>query len=161
MKTARHILCAVLALALLGMGRKPEITVRFFAEANANDTEKFATPLTFKNPPREAFIEKSSVINERMIKAVYPFQAKDGSWGCAFKLDESGRINLEVVSTERRGSSIVAFLGTKSGTHQVIDMLIDKPIRDGIISIPSGMTELEITAMTKAFPVLGQKKRGR
>jgi hypothetical protein len=41
----------------------------------------------------------------------------------------------------------------------VIDMLIDKPVRDGIITIPRGMTELEMTALTKEFPVIGKKKK--
>lgn len=159
MNAALCLLLAGLAPLVLGMGRKPGISVRFFAEANAQDTDKFATPIALKNPPRAAYIEKVSAINEKMVKAIYPFQAKDGTWGCAFKLDDSGRMNLELVSTEHRGSSMVAFVGTKAGTHQVIDMLIDKPIRDGIISIPSGLTELEIAAFTKEFPVLGQQKQ--
>ena len=158
MKTATCLLLAGLAPLVLGMAHKSELTVRFFAEANAQDTEKFSTPVALKNPPRAAYIEKVSAINEKMIKAIYPFQAKDGTWGCAFKLDDSGKMSLEVVSTERRGSSMIAFISTQAGAHQVIDMLIDKPIRDGIISIPSGLTELEIAALTKKFPVLGQQK---
>jgi hypothetical protein len=141
------------------MGSKPEITVRFFAEANPNDTEKFARPIKFRNPEREGFIENVPSIHERYIKAIYPFQARDGTWGCAFQLDNSGRINLEVLSTERRGSSLVVFVSTKGGTHQVVELLVDKPIRDGIISIPNGLTEMEIGALTKAFPTIGQKKR--
>jgi hypothetical protein len=159
LQPALRLLPALLAVALLGMGSKPEVTVRFFAEANAQDTERFAKPITLKNPARETFIERVPSIHEKMIKAIYPFQARDGTWGCAFKLDNSGRINLELLSTERRGSSLVAFLGTKLGVHQVIDLLIDKPIRDGIISIPNGLTELEIAALTKSYPVLGQQKR--
>ena len=159
MKPSLCLLLAGLVPFVLGMARKPEISVRFFAEANAQDTDKFATPIALKNPPRAAYIEKVSAVNEKMIKAIYPFQAKDGTWGCAFTLNDSGKMNLEVVSTEHRGSSIVVFVGTKTGTHQVIDMLIDKPIRDGIVSIPSGLTELEIAAFTKEFPVLGQQKQ--
>jgi hypothetical protein len=159
MKPVLRLLSALLALALLGMGSKPQLGVRFYAEANARDTDRFAKPITFRNPQREGFIENVPSIHERMIKAIYPFQARDGSWGCAFQLDNSGRINLEVLSTERRGSSLVVFVSTKTGTHQVVELLVDKPIRDGIISIPSGLTELEIAAMTKSFPVLGQKKQ--
>jgi hypothetical protein len=159
MKIKLSLLFAVLGLALLGMGDKPTIIVRFFVEANAQDTEKFATPIKLLNPPRETYIEKTPTISERMVKAIYPFQAPYGSWGCSFQLDESGRIDLEVASTSRRGSSMIAFVGTKTGTHQVVDMLIDKPIRDGVITIPYGLTELEIAALTKEFPVIGQKKK--
>lgn len=154
-----RVFSALLALSFLGMAKKPEITVRFFAEANPHDTEKFSRPITFHNPERQGFIESVPSIHEKYIKAIYPFQARDGSWGCAFQLDNSGRINLEVVSTERRGSYLVAFVSTKGGTHQVTELLIDKPIRDGIISIPSGLTEMEVGALTKAFPTIGQKKK--
>ncbi len=141
------------------MGNKPVITVRFYAEANKQDTERFARPISFHHPPREAYVENVPSIHERHIKAVYPFQAKDDSWGCAFALDNSGRLNLEVLSTERRGSTLVAFIGTKAGVHQATELLIDKPILDGIISIPSGLTELEVAAITKSWPVIGQKKK--
>jgi len=159
MKIKLPVLFTLLGFALLGMGGKPPVAIRFFVEANAQDTDRFATPIKLQNPPREAYIEKVPAISERMVKAVYPFQAANGSWGCSFKLDESGRLSLEVASGERRGSSMVAFLGTKTGTHQVVDMLIDKPIHDGVISIPYGLTDIEITALSKEFPVLGPKKK--
>jgi len=158
-KATLRLLSASLACAFLGMGNKPVISVRFYAEANKQDTERFARPITLRNPPREAFVESVPTIHEKQIRAVYPFQAKDGSWGCAFKLDNSGRINLEVVSTTRRDGTLVAFVGTKAGVHQAAELFIDKPIRDGIISIPNGLTELQIAAITKSWPVLGQKKK--
>src|SRR5687767_13402755 len=109
----RLVLLAASSLCFLGMAKKESpITVRFHAEANAHDTEKFAAPVPFKNPPRQGFIERVSVISERQIKAIYPFEAPDGSWGCAFMLDNRGRLALEVVSTQRRGSSLVAFIAT-------------------------------------------------
>jgi len=156
---ARVCLLALVGLLFLGMAAKIPVTVRFFVEANAQDTDRFAAPIAFRNPPRRAFIEKFPTIHERLIRAIYPFQAADGSWGCAFKLNESGRLDLEVLSTNMRGRSIVAFVGTKTGTHQVIDMQIDKPIRDGIINIPYGLTELEVAALTHEFAIIGQKKK--
>lgn len=158
-KPAAYLLCGLLAVSFLGMGNKPQITVRFFAEAKAMDTERFAQPITFRTPPRQGYIERIPSIHEKHIKSVYPFQATDGSWGCAFQLDPNGRLALEVVSTERRGTYLVAFAGTKTGVHQVVELLIDKPITDGLISIPSGLTELEIAAITKAWPVIGAKRK--
>lgn len=158
-KSAALLLTGLIALTFLGMAQKPKITVRFFAEAGAADTDRFAQPITFRNPERKGFIERIPTVHENQIKTVYPFQANDGSWGCAFKLDPSGRLALEVVSTERRGTSLVAFVGTKTGTHQVVELFIDQPIRDGIISIPNGLTELEIAAITKQWPVMGQTKK--
>ncbi len=159
MKSKLLLLPALLGLLLLGMAQKLPVTVRFYAEANQQDTDHFSMPIQFKNPPRTSFIEKSPTIHERNIRAIYPFQAQDGTWGCAFQLNDSGRLHLEVMTTQLRGRSVVAFVGTKSGTHQVVDMQIDKTIHDGIIEIPYGMTELEIAALTKEYPIVGQKRR--
>jgi hypothetical protein len=163
MKTKIPLLCILLGLGTLGMGSKPPVAIRFFAEANAQDTDRFASPIHLGNPPREAYIEKIPVINEHMIKAIYPFKAANGTWGCAFKLSDDGRITLDQFSGSRRGSSVVAMLSTKQHTRMIIDMLVDKQITDGVISIPYGFTELEISVLTKEFPVVGQekKKKGR
>lgn len=155
-----RLLPILFAAALLtGAAKKPELTVRFHVEANRLDSERFAQPIALKHPERQAFIEKVASLSERHIQAIYPFRAEDGTWGCAFKLNESGRINLEVLSTERRGSSLVAFISSKVGTHQVIDMQIDRVITDGVITIQHGLTDLEIAALQKQFPTLGQPQK--
>ena len=174
MKSVARLFLIVLALAGLGMSQKPAVTVRFYAEANARDTEAFSKPVTLHNPEREAFIEKVPSISERSIKAMYPFQVTDGSWGAAFKLDNDGRINLEVLSTNRRGSSMVIFVVTAKGAHQVVDVVIDRKVRDGVIVIPRGLTPLEMEALKKRYgaltaeqfsglmkadPVMGQERR--
>ncbi len=158
-RTTLYCLLALLACGFLGMAQKPKLTVRFYEEANERDTDRFARPFLFHHPDRKGFLNNIPPIHEKMIKAVYPFQAPDGSWGCTFILDHSGRLALEVISTSRNGSTLVAFVSTKNGTHQVVDLLVDKPITDGIISIPRGLTELETAAISKTWPVLGQKKR--
>jgi hypothetical protein len=159
MKTKIYLLCTLLGLFALGMGNKPQVAIRFHVQANAQDTERFATPIHLENPSRDIFIEKIPSINERMFKAIYPFQAANGTWGCSFKLDEGGRISLNVLSTERRGQTVVAMLSTKAHSRLIIAMLIDKPINDGIITIPYGLTETEIAVLTKEFPVIGQGKK--
>lgn len=159
MKPQFSLLLALLGLPLLGMASKPPVIIRFYVEANANDTDHFATPIDLHHPDRKAFIEKVPVIHERMIKAVYPYETPDGTWGCALKLDENGRIDLEVASTEHRSGTMVVFVGTKTGTHQVVDMLIDKPIKDGVINVPYGLTHLEVEALAQEFGVIGQKKK--
>jgi hypothetical protein len=145
-----------LALCFLGMAeRPPTVTVRFHAEANSRDGTSFSTPIKLGNPPRDAFLEKMAVIHERQIKAIYPFKAPDGTWGCAFKLDHDGRLGLEVVSTERRGTFLIGFLGTKKGSHRMVDMVIDRTVSDGVISVPKGLTDMEIAVLSKQFKVLG------
>lgn len=156
MRVFRLLLLPAIALCFLGMAeRPPTVTVRFFAEANARDGASFSTPIKLGNPPRDAFLEKVATIHERQIKAIYPFKAPDGTWGCAFKLDNDGRINLEVVSTQRRGTFLVGFIGTKKGSHRVADMIIDRTVSDGIISVPKGLTDLEVAVLSEQFKTLG------
>lgn len=160
MNFAFRSVSVVLALGCLAMARKPSVSVRFYAETNARDSEAFARPITLHHPEREAYVEKVPSINEQNIKGMFPpFQAADGSWGAAFQLDNKGRIDLEVVSTERRGQSMVVFVVTKGGAHQVIDMLIDKPVRDGIITIPRGLTEMEVKVLAKEYKLIGPKRK--
>lgn len=154
MKSVPRLFLLLLALACLGMAKKPSVTVRFYAEANARDGEAFSKPITLHNPEREAYIEKVPSISERSIKAMYPFQVLDGSWGACFKLDNDGRLHLEVLSTERKGSSMVIFVVTPKGVHQVVDVIIDRKVRDGVITIPRGLTELEIAALKKEYGAL-------
>ena len=151
MNSALRFLTAVLALACLAMSKKPAVSVRFYAETNPRDGEAFSKPITLHNPERETYIEKIPSISEQSIKAMYPFQVLDGSWGACFKLDNKGRIDLEVLSTSRRGSSMVIFVVTPKGIHQVVDVLIDRKVRDGVITIPKGLTELEIAELTKVY----------
>jgi hypothetical protein len=155
MRILRLVLPAV-ALCCLGMAeRPPTVIVRFYAEANARDTDTFSTPIKIGNPPHDAFLEKIAAVHERQITAVYPFRAPDGTWGCSFKLDHDGRLGLELISTSRRGAILVGFIGTKRGNHRVVDMVIDRPVLDGVITMPHGLTELEIAVLTKQFRVLG------
>lgn len=149
----------MLALACLGMAKKPPVAVRFHVEANARDGEVFAMPVKFHNPPRDGHVERVPTISERDIQAIYPAPGADGSMGCVFQLNRHGAFSLQTLSTEKRGASLVVFLSTKAGTHQVIDMLIDKPISDGIIYVPRGLTQMEVTALQKQFPLMGDSRK--
>jgi hypothetical protein len=145
-----------LAVCFLAMGeRPPQVTVRFFAEANARDGSSFSTPFKASNPPRDIFLQKIPTIHEGNIAGIFPFRAADGTWGCAFKLDNKGRIDLEVVSTDHRGSALVGVIGTARGTHPAVEMVIDKTVRDGIIQIPRGLTDMEMAVLGKQFKQIG------
>ncbi len=151
-----RLLLPLLAVLFFGMAdRPPTVSFRFYAEANARDGAPFSTPIKLGNPPRDAFLEKVPTINEGQIKTIYPFRSEDGTWGCSLRLDNSGRINLEVVSTERRGTFLIGFLGTKKGNHRLPDLIIDRTVSDGIITVPRGLTDIEMAVLAKQFKVVG------
>ena len=158
MKPTARFALILLAAASLGMSSKPKVTVRFHSEANRNDTSSFAAPVKLAYAQREAHINRVPEFSERNIVAIFPWKTADGTWGCAFKLNESGRIRLETITSDNRGAAMVAFIGTKAGMHQVIDMVIDKPISDGIVSMPRGITDVEMLVLKGQFRVLGETK---
>ena len=158
----RPLLSALAAIALTlpshGMSQKPLITVRFHVEANARDGDTFAMPVNLLYQRRSAYVSRVPAFSEKQIKAIFPFEAGDGTWGCAFMLGVQGQIRLETLSSDNRGSALVVFIGTKGGLHQVVDMVIDRPVTDGIITVPKGLTALEVAALRKQFKDVGGEK---
>jgi hypothetical protein len=158
MNAVRLCFIAILGLFFIGAAKKQLVAVRFHVEANARDGDTFAMPVKFRNPPRDAYVERVPSLSERDVQGIYPTNAGDGTYGCAFVLNTHGRTALQTISTEKRGSSLVVFISTKTGTHQVVELMIDKPINDGVIYVPNGLTLLEIEALQQQFPKKGQKK---
>lgn len=150
----------VLALPAHGMSKKPALTVRFHTEANARDGNSFAMPVKLFYQRKEVYLNRVPDFSEKQIALIYPFQTQDGTWGCVFQLNAVGRIRLETLSNESRGAALVVFVGTKGGQHQVIDMVIDRTVSDGMITIPRGLTALEIAVMQKEFKSIGSEVKG-
>lgn len=153
-------LCSTLAaLAMVlpshGMSQKPIVTVRFHVESNERDSDTFAMPVNLLFQRRSTHVSRVPAFSEKQITAILPFEAGDGTWGCAFQLGVQGQIRLETLSNDSRGAAMVVFVGTKGGLHQVVDMIIDRPVTDGVITIPKGLTALEVTALRKQFKDLG------
>ncbi len=141
------------------MSKKAEVSIRFHTEANANDSEAFSIPVNLLYQRRQVYLSRVPDFSEKQIDRIFPFPAKDGSWGCVFKLNPQGRIRLETMSGEIRGSALVVFIATKAGRRQVTDMIIDRPVSDGIITIPRGLTAFEVEALKKEFKTVGEKEK--
>jgi hypothetical protein len=148
MKKPLWRLLPFLAIFLIAAGKKqPEVSVRFYTEGVAGDTESFALPLYLQDPPRKVYVSKIANISEHDITAIYPFQATDGSIGCVFLLNETGKIALDVLSVEKRGTSLIATMNGRT----VISLLIDRRIPDGILVIPHGLTVQEGLLLKQTF----------
>lgn len=151
----RCLLLFVLAFACIaGAKKQPATSVRFYAEGSSQDSPVFGMAVNLHNPDRVAYISKIAAISERDVVGIFPFPATDGTAGCAFRLDEHGTISLDTLSVEKRGTTLVAMV---NGRH-VIDILVDKRVSDGVITIPRGLAAAEIDQLAKAFPVVGGKK---
>lgn len=157
MKTFRCLSLLLLLPFLAGMAKKStSLSVTFHVETSQQDTGAFSIPVQLRSLNREAYVEKMPSITEREIAAIYPFPASDGTLGCVFKLDNHGRIWLDTLSIEKRGMAMIAMVNGRI----VCDMLIDKRVSDGIITIPFGLTDQDITILKKKFKLIGTKKNG-
>lgn len=159
----RRIIGVVLTAAVLGAilcpsnaaaaakKKGPKIVVRFHLLADKTDSEKFAIQMEMLGTGKQVYVSRSPALSELDIVSCYPFQASDGSWGCAFYLSNHGRLVLDALSIERRGSYVVAMIGAR----HVSDLLIDQRISDGIITIPNGLTKAEIDLLVAELGVYG------
>lgn len=93
------------------------------------------------------------LINERDIVSAQTFPAADGSHGAYFKLDSHGTNLVMQHSLSQRGTFLFAFLNGRA----VIDLYIDRPVQDGIIAIPRGLTPEEVLLIEQKFPLIGNE----
>jgi hypothetical protein len=153
----RFLLILALGLCCLGMGQpKLPLSVRFYTQTSSNDSDSFSTAVTLLNGQRTT-VDDIAAISERDIVAIYPYPVADGSGGCAFKLDDHGTISLDSLSSAKRGTFLIATINGR----QIADILIDKRVSDGIVTIPAGINTDEMKDLLKKFPVIGGKKASK
>ncbi len=152
-----RFLLPILGLCLIAGASKPKVTVRFHVEVNEVNGEPFSMTSKAPGTGQNLTLSKTASISENDIKAIYPFPAVDGSFGCAFRLDEHGNLMMSTLSTEARGATLVGFINGRAVTA----MLIDRQINDGMVIIKQGIQAEELRLLLKAFPVIGQKKKGQ
>jgi hypothetical protein len=134
-----------------GFERKPRCTVRFFLETEGAEASPFAIPITLHHPTRQAYVESVASISERQIVAATCSPAPDGTWGCLFQLDHSGRITLQNISSSNRGRALIVHIGNAKISRQVQEIYIDRTVSDGLLPIPRGMTYVEALLIQKHF----------
>jgi hypothetical protein len=146
-------LVLVFAAALLctGGAKKPVIDLRIHGEGIAAEAPTFAFPATLLNG-REVYLSRMPLITQREVRSIYPFPAADGSEGVYLKLDNHGTGLLQQHTMERRGRTLVVLLNGR----QVTNLLVDRPVTDGIVSIPRGLSPEDITLLRATFPVIGE-----
>jgi hypothetical protein len=135
-------------------GRKQAVTVRFYVEVDAATSDPFAVPVRVGTPERHIFHESAASLSERQIIGAHVYQGKTGEWMALFKLDPNGQMTLANISSGNRGKSLIAYVGD-SKIARVIpsDILIDRPVTDGILQI-RGLLPKEVYLIQTLFPQL-------
>src|ERR1700730_14940694 len=112
-------MCASLILALLAISataKDRHCVFRVHAEANPNDTATFSSSVHAQISGKPVAIEKIPRLSEQDVVAFYPVPAEDKSYGALFQLDEHGRIALDALSIERRGSLLFVLINGRAIT---------------------------------------------
>src|SRR5207302_6342950 len=155
MKTLCALACCLAFAATQGVAKQRHCTFRVHAQANARDTEVFATSVRAQVSGKNVAIEKVARITESDVVGFYPYPTGNGDFGALFQLDEHGRITLDALSIERRGGFLFVFINGRA----VTELQIDKRVSDGKIYIPSGLTAADIQLMKKDWRLIGQRRR--
>ena len=153
MKFSR-IFIAAAALACLAGAKKPVLDLRVHAEGTEAEAPTFAIPATLLNG-RPTFLQRMPLVTQSEIESIYPFAAADGSQGVYLKLGQHGSRLLQQHTMSQQGKLLVVMLNGR----MVSNLLVDRPIADGIVCIPRALTQEDITLLTSAFPVLGQESK--
>ena len=137
--------------------KKKHAMLRVHAEANPADTSVFSTSIKAQLSGKDVSIEKVARITEEDVVAFYPYSLGNGQFAALIQLDEHGRVSLDALSVERRGTFLFVFVNGRA----ITELQIDKRVTDGQLYIPSGLTAADIAIMTKDWKVIGEKKRRR
>lgn len=149
---------ASLILALFAIsvsGKDAHCVFRVHVEANANDGASFSSSVPALFSGKRVAIEKIARLSEQDVVAIYPYSAKDGSYGALFQLDEHGRIALDALSIEKRGQLLFILVNGRA----VAELQIDQRVSDGRVYIASGLTKADIDSMKKCWRLIGEKKK--
>jgi hypothetical protein len=144
------------AFALIdATAKQRHCTFRIHAQANPRDTDAFSMSAGATSSGKDIAIQKLPWITEHDVTAFSPYSAQDGTFGALFQLDEHGRVVLDTLSVEHRGSLLFVFINGR----MITQLQIDKRVSDGKIYIPSGLSGGDIELMKKQWRLLGQRKR--
>jgi len=144
------------ALLCTGGAKKPPFELRIHHEGLAAEAPSFAFPATLLDGT-PTHLARMPLITHREIRGIYPFDAADGSRGVYLQLDPHGAGLLNQHTSARQGGTLAVFLNGR----QVSNLTVDRPVSDGIFSIPRGLTAEESELMATLFPVIGEENPRR
>lgn len=132
------------------------VDLRIHGLGKAEDAPTFAIPAKLMNGT-EVYLQRMPLATQSEVTSIYPFPAGDGTSGMYFKLGLHGSQLLQQHTMTRKGSMLVVLL---NGV-QVANLLVDRPVTDGIFSIPRGLTPEDVAFLSTVFPVMGQENVGK
>ncbi len=153
----KHILLIFLLLpsAILANGQKtPKTAISFHLEGEAAEAPKFARLV--KTIAGEKYFRVVPEVSTKDIISFNPFPADDkATYGLVFKLNDKATRRLHSLSNLHQGKLLIALINGQA--RGVVN--IDRPIKDGILVIWSGIQLQEIKLYDKALPRIGETEK--
>jgi hypothetical protein len=135
--------------------KRPNCTFRAHTEASSSNGPVFSTQIRSLVSGKTVVIEKMAALSERDVVAFRVYPAAHGSYGALWQLNDHGRLTLDSLSIERRGTFLFIFVNGRP----LSELQIDRRVSDGRIYIASGLTSNEIELMRKDWPLINARKK--
>jgi hypothetical protein len=155
MRTAVASALIGLVTVSVGEGKQRHCTLRLHTEANANDSAVFSTTIRSQSSGKTSVIQKIPAISENDVVAFQVYAAAGGTYGALFELNDHGRLALDSLSIERRGTLLFIFVNGRP----IAELQIDRRVSDGRIYIASGLTSNDIELMKKDWRLIALRKK--
>lgn len=146
---------AVLLGVSTAEARKPRCTLRAHVEANAQDGPVFSSKLRSPTTGREVTIAKVPAISELDVVGFQAYPAANGTYGALFHLNDHGKLALDTLSIERRGSTLFVFVNGRL----VDELQIDRRVSDGKLYIAAGLTAQDVELMKKDWRPMTRSRK--
>lgn len=144
----RLLLASLLALGFASCASKSKEKVVITVHSQGNDMDSKKTVFRRTVNGQSMLFKIIPEFSTQSLAAFHPFPADDGTNGVAMKLDFKGANSLELVTRMRQGEILMSMVN-----GVVVDqVLIDRPITDGIFTIWRGFDDELIASLDEQFP---------
>jgi hypothetical protein len=126
---------------------KQKHTFAFHEEGAATDGENKVFPHNVAGT--EKYFKMTPTITHMDFEGFVPFRAEGGGFGAAFVLSRHGKVKLDQLTTSRQGSHLLATVDMKPADV----MVVDRPIKDGVIVLWKGLGPEHIQYLEKGLKV--------
>ena len=147
--TTALLLCLAGVFALGAGSRAKGYVVTFHLEGQAEDSDKFVTPVKLGSEHRQYYFRKMPSFSDKDIAWFYPFVAQDGSsYGAAFRLNDAKKEELTGITVANHGK----LFGSRVLDAPLRAVIIDQPISDGVLVIWDGLSQNHVKQIGAKIP---------
>ena len=149
--------CALVVILLTAAAeaKKKHCTLRLHLEGNASDGPVFSSQIQSRLTGKSVTIQKAPAISENDVVAFTPYSLAGGTYGVLFHLNDHGKLVLDTLSVERRGTFAYIFVNGRN----LAELQIDRRVSDGKLYVASDLTQADIDLMKKDWRVLPEERK--